>query len=225
MALPRLAVVPVRGGVASSPSCDGGGAPVAEHEAAPRIDGSSRLDERAEKEDDEAVGAFQKGDRRAFDRLVLKYQKMIYRLAVRYTGSHQDADDLAQEIFLRAYRGLGAFRAEARFSTWLYRIGVNACLNWVGGRRAGEKLPDHLVDPRPGALERLSRDEASRELREAISKLPDKQRATLVLRVYQDMSHKEIAEVMESPVGTVKANLFFAIENLRKIMKVRRDSK
>lgn len=171
-----------------------------------------------EREDEEAVQAFQRGEKDAFDRLVLKYQRMIYRLCFRYTGSHPDADDLAQDVFFRAYRGLAGFRSEARFSTWLYRIGLNVCMNWASAKKASEALPENLADAAPSAFDRLSREQATFELRRAIARLPEKQRATLLLRVDQELSHKEIAQVLGSPVGTVKANLFFALANLRKLM-------
>jgi len=177
-------------------------------------------EDREDRDDQDAVQAFQRGEKEVFDRLVLKYQRMVYRLCFRYTGNHPDADDLAQEVFVRAYRGLDGFRSESRFSTWLYRIALNAGMNWVSGRKVSETLPENLTDTAPSALERLSREQATFELRRAIERLPEKQRATLLLRVDQELSHKEIAEIMGSPVGTVKANLFFALANLRKLMGV-----
>ncbi len=180
----------------------------------------NRVTEREDQGDQDAVRAFQRGEKEAFDRLVLKYQRMVYRICFRYTGNHPDADDLAQEVFVRAYRGLEGFRSESRFSTWLYRIALNAGMNWISSRKASATLPENLADTSPSPLDRLSREQATLELRRAIERLPEKQRATLLLRVDQELSHKEIAEIMGSPVGTVKANLFFALANLRKLMGV-----
>jgi RNA polymerase sigma-70 factor (ECF subfamily) len=127
---------------------------------------------------------------------------------------------LAQEVFLRAYRGLSQFKRQSRFSTWLYRIAVNTCLNWVSSRKVKvEPLPEHLPDPAPGQVEGLSRSERSRTVREALAHLPEKQRMTLVLRTYQGMSHREISELMGSSIGTTKANFFFALRNLRKVLE------
>ncbi len=168
-------------------------------------------------EDEREVEAFRNGEQAAFDRLVLKYQRRIYRFCLRCTGSHADADDLAQEVFLHAYRGLGRFRSEARFSTWLHRIAWNACMNWTSSRRTAEALHEDLPDRAPSALDRLSREQAAGRLRQAVQGLPDKQRAVLLLRVYQELSHREIAEILGSSVGTVKANLFHALANLRRL--------
>jgi RNA polymerase sigma-70 factor (ECF subfamily) len=160
----------------------------------------------------------------AFDELVRTHRGRVYGLCYRYAGNAADAEDLAQEVFLRAYRGLPGFRAEASFSTWVYRIAVNVCLNWVSSRKRDDhELPPDLVDPGPSPVEQLSRREASAAVRRAVGKLPGKQRLTLVLRVYQELSHKEIAEVMGCPVGTAKANFFFALKNLRKQLQSESD--
>lgn len=169
------------------------------------------------REDEQEVEAFRNGDEAAFDRLVLKYQRRIYRLCLRCTGSHADADDLAQEVFLHAYRGLDRFRSEARFSTWLYRIAWNACVNWTSSKEAAEALREDLVDHAPSPFDRLSREQAAKRVRQAVARLPERQRAVLLLRVYEGLSHREIADVLGRPVGTVKANLFHALTKLRKL--------
>ncbi len=170
-------------------------------------------------DDSAAVQAAQKGDRAAFDSLVEKYQRKIYGLCYRYVNDHQDADDLVQESFLKAYRAIGRFRGDSAFSTWLYRIGVNACINFRSARRppTGE-LPEAIPDPRQGAFDGLVEDERSRAVREAVSRLPAKQRATVILKVFNEMSHEEVAQALGSSVGTVKANLFHALGNLRKLL-------
>jgi RNA polymerase sigma-70 factor (ECF subfamily) len=173
-----------------------------------------------EREDDErAVRAILAGDTEAFDALARAYRGRLLGICFRYTGNREDADDVVQDVLLRAYRGLPGFRGDASFRTWLYRIAVNACLNWTAGRRWREapvsELPV-LVDPAPTPAERLAEIEEETAVRRAIAGLPDRQRITLVLRVYEDLSHKEIAEAMGCSVGTVKANFFFALKNLRK---------
>jgi RNA polymerase sigma-70 factor (ECF subfamily) len=168
-------------------------------------------------EDREAVAASQRGQREAFDRLVQRYQRDVYRLCYRYVNNHHDASDMAQEVFLKAYRAIGSFRGDSSFSTWLYRIAVNTCLNFRAARRPiAEELPDALPDRRASAAERLEREEQARRVREAVSSLPEKQRATVILKIFHDLTHEEVAAIVGASVGTVKANLFHALGNLRK---------
>lgn len=169
-------------------------------------------------EGERAVRAFLRGERQAFDDLARAYRPRIFGICYRYTGRPEDAEDLTQEVLLRVYRGLGTFRAEARFSTWLYRVAANACSSWLASEAKRQKapLPEDVVDPSPTPLERLRRKETGARVRRAVAALPDRQRMTLVLRVYEELSLREVAEIMECPVGTVKANYFFALKNLRK---------
>jgi RNA polymerase sigma-70 factor (ECF subfamily) len=170
-------------------------------------------------EDREAIEACQRGDREAFDRLVERYQRDVYRLCYRYVNNHHDANDLAQESFLKAYRAIGRFRGDSAFSTWLYRIAVNTCLNFRALRKLpSEPLEDDVADVRRGVSDRMEQDELSEQVREAVSRLPEKQRATLILKIYHDLTHEEVAQILGSSVGTVKANLFHALGNLRKTM-------
>ena len=165
------------------------------------------------------VVASQRGDREAFDRLVERYQREIYRLCYRYLNHHEDANDLAQEAFVKAWRGIGRFRGESAFSTWLFRITVNACLNHRAARRPmAQELPEDLADPAHGAETRALRRDEARRVREAVSRLPDRQRATVILKVFQELTHEQVAQVLGSSVGTVKSNLFHALANLRRSM-------
>ena len=172
------------------------------------------------REDDrEAIEACRGGDREAFDRLVERYQRDVYRLCYRYVNNHEDANDVAQEVFLRAYRAIGRFRGDSAFSTWLYRIAVNTCLNFRAARRpASDELPETLADPGPGAESKVEKDERSRRVRDAVSRLPEKQRATVILKIYHDLTHEEVAGILGATVGTVKANLFHALGNLKKTL-------
>jgi RNA polymerase sigma-70 factor (ECF subfamily) len=172
-------------------------------------------------EDREAVEACQGGEREAFDRLVERYQRDVYRLCYRYVNNHEDANDMAQEVFIKAYRALGRFRGDSSFSTWLYRIAVNTCLNFRASRRPpGEELPEGLADASEDVGQQLEREERARRVREAVRRLPEKQRATLILKIYNDLTHQEVAVILGSTVGTVKANLFHALGNLRRILAV-----
>jgi len=179
----------------------------------PGADALSREEER------QAIEASRRGEREAFDRLVLRYQRDVYRLCYRFVNNHEDANDLAQEVFLRAWRAIPRFRGQSSFSTWLYRIAVNACLNFRALRRpATQELPEALPDPVPGAEARLESDDEARRVRTAVARLPEKQRATLILKVYHDLTHEQVAEILGSSVGTVKANLFHALGNLRRLV-------
>jgi RNA polymerase sigma-70 factor (ECF subfamily) len=163
------------------------------------------------------------GAREAFDVLVERHRRQIYRLCYRYAGNHEDAADFAQEVFLRAYRGLHRFKGESALATWLYRIAVNVCLRRVASKSPpSEPLDDDRVDlstsdadPVQSVLGR----ERARQVRRAIACLPPRQRTVLVLRVYQDLPHREIARVLGSSVGAVKANFFHALRNLRKLLE------
>ena len=157
----------------------------------------------------------------AFDLIVERHQRSVYLLCYRFVSHHEDASDLSQDVFLRAYRGLRSFRGHASLKTWLYRIGVNVCLNRVS-IKAPKSEPieeQQFVDDRAeSASDRMLRDERARRVRAAIAQLPRKQRATLVLRMYHEMSHQEIADTLGSSVGAVKANFFHALGNLKKLL-------
>jgi RNA polymerase sigma-70 factor (ECF subfamily) len=173
-------------------------------------------------DEDELVRAAQTGDRDAFGLLVKRHQRAIYRLCHRFVKDPQDASDLAQEAFLKAYRGIGRFRGDSGFSTWLYRITVNTCLNFRASRRpAGEALSDSLPAGRVELNERIDAGRLQRRVRAAVEMLPEKQRATLILKTYQELTHQEVAAILGSTVGTVKANLFHALRNLRRIIEER----
>ncbi len=161
------------------------------------------------------------GAREAFDVLVERHRRRVYQVCYRYVGNHADAADLAQEVFLRAYRGLRRFKGEAALATWLYRIAINVCRSRAGSQPpAAEPLDDGdnggsaAVDPVGSAMA----NEQAHRLRRAIARLPRRQRAVLILRIYQDLPHREIARVLGSSVGAVKANFFHAVRNLRRLL-------
>ena len=169
----------------------------------------------------ELVEACLAGRAGAFDVIVERHRRSVYQLCYRFVGNHEDARDLSQEVFLRAYRGLRSFRNQSSIATWLYRIGVNVCLNRVSAKTpASEPLDDRqFVDVRAESpSERLVADERAARVRAAIAQLPRKQRAALILRIYHEMSHQEIAEVLGSSVGAVKANFFHALGNLKRLL-------
>jgi RNA polymerase sigma-70 factor (ECF subfamily) len=168
------------------------------------------------------VEAFLAGRRDAFDVIVERHRRQVYLLCYRFTGNHEDASDLAQDVFVRAFRGLKNFKGQSSLATWLYRIGVNTSLNKAAVKRpATEPIePERHVDTgSPDPLGDIVRNEDAVLLRAAIRQLPPKQRATLILRVYHELPHEEIARTLGSSVGAVKANFFHALGNLRKLVK------
>jgi RNA polymerase sigma-70 factor (ECF subfamily) len=176
----------------------------------------------AEADDRTLVDVCLAGERSAFDVIVERHRRQVYQLCYRYVGNHEDAADLAQDAFIRAFKGLKGFKGESSLSTWLYRIAVNVCLNRLALKtpRSEPLEPAARVDAqaeRPDV--RLMRDERAAEVRAAIRQLPPKQRATLILRIYHDLTHEEIARTLGSSVGAAKANLFHALANLKKLLR------
>jgi RNA polymerase sigma-70 factor (ECF subfamily) len=160
------------------------------------------------------------GNREAFDVIVERHRRSVYQVCYRFVNNHEDASDLAQDAFVRAWKGLKNFKGEAALTTWLYRIAVNVCLNRLSTKKpdvepieSTEQFEDVRIE---GAQHALLREERAAAVRKAIANLPDKQRATLILRTYHDLSHQQIADVLGSSVGAVKANFFHALNNLKK---------
>jgi RNA polymerase sigma-70 factor (ECF subfamily) len=174
-----------------------------------------------ERDDQALVAACLAGEKGAFDELVERHRRSVYHVCFRFTSNHEDASDLAQETFVRAWKGLANFKGQAALSTWLYRIAVNVSLNRVSVKKPEVEgiEPDRLIDTSsasPG--DDLVREQRARAVRRAINALPEKQRATMILRTYHELSHQEIADILGSSVGAVKANFFHALANLKKIL-------
>jgi RNA polymerase sigma-70 factor (ECF subfamily) len=168
------------------------------------------------------VAASVAGRREAFDAIVERHRRTVYQVCYRFVSNHEDASDLSQEAFVRAWRGLKSFKGQSLLSTWLYRIAVNVCLNRVSVKTPPTETidqTDHFEDTRiEGAQSALLREERAVAVRKAIASLPKKQRATLILRTYHDLSHQQIADILGSSVGATKANFFHALANLKKIL-------
>lgn len=157
----------------------------------------------------------------AFDVIVERHQRAIYQICYRFLSNHEDASDLTQDVFLRAYRGLRNFKGQSALGTWLHRIAVNACLNRVAVKTPkSEPFEErqHTDTRTESAPDRLLRDERAARVRSAVAKLPPKQRAALILRTYQDMSHQDVAAALGTSVGAAKANVFHALQNLKRLL-------
>jgi len=160
-----------------------------------------------------------KGDHAAFENLVRSYQTMIHSITFRMTGSLADADDLSQETFIRAFQQLDSFRGESKFSSWLCRVAMNACLNWRQreSRRAEVHLQwagDNLDGSAAENTEAL--DENTRKVQAALNRLPAKQRAAMILTVYEEMNHAEAARALGCSEATVSWRVFAARAKLKR---------
>lgn len=173
--------------------------------------------------DEELVGACRAGEAYAFDVLVGRWEDRIRGAAYRFLGSEDEARDVAQEAFLKAYRGLSGFKQEARFSSWLYQIATNLCRDRLRRRKtrphvsleALEETGPVIVETRPGAHERLLARDLAETVRRAIFTLPEEQREVVILKEYQELTFLEIAQVLDVPVSTVKTRLYRGLGQLR----------
>lgn len=178
----------------------------------------------------ELVARAKAGDQDAFAQLVRDNEKRVYNLALRMVGDPDDALDLSQEAFLKAWKGLGGFKGDSAFSTWVYRLASNVCLDFLRAKKRRQELvdPAHSLDdqdaPPPPADERLrpdehlERKERSASLHRALSDLPDHHRQILVMRELSGLSYQEISEVLKLDLGTVKSRLTRARTALRKLL-------
>lgn len=171
-------------------------------------------------EDLDLINRAQGGEREAFDELVLKYQKPLYSLLYRMVSDQNDAADLLQKTFIKAFTGLGGFERRSSFKTWLYQIAINLAKNVYRERAKITKvsLDDVIIKRDPRTLDSLIQKESRLLLRRSFAGLPEKQRLTLLLRVQEGKKFEEIAMVMKCSVGTAKANYHHAVQKLKKMM-------
>lgn len=170
--------------------------------------------------DRELVDRFVAGERSAFDVLVRRHQKGMWRLIHRYVKRDADASDVAQQAFVRAFKGLTSFRGSATVRSWLYRIAINCALTWLRDHRREEPseiAEDALTEANP-APARLIGNENNAQLRAAIATLPPKQKLVLELRIFDDLSFKEVAELADCTENTAKVNFHYAVKKLRDIL-------
>ena len=177
--------------------------------------------------DEELVEACLGGDEYAFEVLVGRWERKIHGAIYRILGSEEEARDLAQEAFLKAYRGLRAFKREARFSSWLYQIALNLCRDQMRRRRGRtivsleeleEAAPGSLTQ-RPSALELVEARDMCRAVATAIADLPAEQREVIVLKEYQELTFLEIAEILDVPISTIKTRLYRGLGQLRQSLE------
>ena len=176
--------------------------------------------------DEELVARSMGGDLDSFNQLVLRWERPIFALAYRVIGREEDARDVCQETFLRAFRALKGFKGQAKFSSWLYRITLNLCRDWIRRERRqpiaqapeGVDLLDLASEATPSeSIEELvARREIGRAVARAMAELPDEQRTAIILKEYHGLTFQEIADLLDCPLSTVKTRLYQGLTVLRR---------
>lgn len=182
-------------------------------------------------EEAKIIRAVVDGNTNAFEDLVLEYQKQVYHIALKMTGSEEDAFDLSQETFLKAFRSLPTFRGEASFGSWLYRMTANLCIDFLRRkkRRGAEQIvsldteeedrrPLELPDLRYEPQSALEKKELKEKVRAGLRRLPDEQRLILVLRDVEGFSYQEISDALKIELGTVKSRIYRARAHLARLL-------
>jgi len=170
-------------------------------------------------DDERIIEACRRGDRRAFNELVRGNQQRVFRVVRRIVQDPDDAMDITQDVFIRAYQGLDGFRGGSKIFTWLYRIAVNLSINHVKSGRVRrffrfDREDGEYVDHAPGIHDGLEREEIRRSVERAIAELPAKQRAVFVLRYYEELPYEDIAGMLGTSVGGLKANYHHAMKKI-----------
>ena len=176
--------------------------------------------------DEELVARSQSGDVESFNQLILRWERPIYALAYRVIGREEEARDVCQEAFLRAFRALPGFKGQAKFSSWLYRITLNLCRDWIRRQRRTpvSQMPEDVdlaeMAATQGPVESIedlvARRELSAVVEEAMAQLPEEQRTAIILKEYHGMTFQEIAELQGCPLSTVKTRLYQGLSVLRR---------
>lgn len=180
-------------------------------------------------EENEIVRAVLSGQTDEFEKLVAAYEKQVYHIALKMTGNKEDAFDLSQDTFLKAYRSLGSFRGESSFGTWIYRLAANLCIDFLRKQQRRGKVvslddaddsgrPMELSDLRFEPQSAMEKRELSMQIREGLEKLPPDQRFILILRDIEGLSYQEIADTLKMEPGTVKSRISRARARLAKLL-------
>jgi RNA polymerase sigma-70 factor (ECF subfamily) len=170
--------------------------------------------------DNSIVERYLAGDMTAFDELMIRYERQIYRVCYRFVNNRDDAMDLAQEVFIKAFEHLSNFRRESSMKTWLYRIAMNHCINHVKkNAREFVEIKENIGSTRASVHSEMEEREQREQFRLLVKRLPPKQKAILEMRIHEQLSYEEIATMSGRSISTIKASVFFALEKLRKLVK------
>lgn len=180
----------------------------------------TRLSKYKELTDEELVQLVKVGNVEPFDELVRRHEVKIHNLCYKMLKNYDDAKDMAQETFLKAYRNIKNFDGRSRFTTWLYRIAVNNCINFMKKTHPSEEIKDEILDvPKDDPVERYKNKKLRDTIYNAIAKLPEVQKSVFTLRALEDLPYQEISAILKKPVNTVKVNYHLAVKNLKNYLK------
>jgi len=172
--------------------------------------------------DEELIKLVRTGEVEPYDELVRRYQIKIHDLCYKMVKNYDDARDVAQEVFLKAYRNINKFRGHSKFSTWLYRIAVNTSLNFIKRQRPTEEINEEILElPRDNPVQRYKNKRIREEIYRAVGRLPNVQRTVFTLRALEEMPYQEISEILKKPLSTVKVDYHLAVKNLKNYLKGR----
>lgn len=183
-------------------------------------DFTDQLSKYRELQDHELVKLVKAGELAPYDELVRRHQVKIHDLCYKMLRNYDDARDMAQETFLKAYRKINKFKGRSKFSTWLYRIAVNNCLNYIKKQKPTEELYEEITSKGQDDPVQIFKGKRFREkIQAAVAKLPEVQKAVFTLRTLEDLSYQEVSDILKKPVSTVKVNHHLAVKNLRNYLK------
>jgi RNA polymerase sigma-70 factor (ECF subfamily) len=183
---------------------------------------TKELSKYQELRDEELVKLVKAGEVAPYDELVRRHQIKIHDLCYKILRNYDDAKDMAQETFLKAYRKINKFGGRSKFSTWLYRIAVNNCLNFIKKRRPTEELFEEITGSQRDDPVQIYKNKKFQEMiYAAVAELPKVQKAVFTLRTLQDFSYQEISDILKKPVSTIKVNHHLAVKNLRNRLRGR----
>jgi len=181
---------------------------------------TSHLSKYRDLKDHELVKLVKAGELAPYDELVRRHQIKIHDLCYKMLRNYDDARDMAQETFLKAYRKINKFKGRSKFSTWLYRIAVNNCLNYIKKQKPTEELFEEITSKGQDDPVQIFKGKRFREkIQAAVAKLPEVQKAVFTLRTLEDLSYQEVSDILKKPVSTVKVNHHLAVKNLRNYLR------
>ncbi|MFA6540570.1 MAG: sigma-70 family RNA polymerase sigma factor [Bacteroidota bacterium] len=176
-------------------------------------------------DDLELIQEFKKGNEQAFNKLVLRYQEKVYWVVRRFIPDHDDANDVAQNVFVKAYQSLHSFKGESSFYTWVYRIAVNLSLNEIRRKKVRKifSIDDERTnEPQSGddhPLEKMEKAELKMMIQKAVDRLPEKQKKVFILRYFEELPYDDISVILKTSVGGLKANYFHAVKKIGEMIK------
>ncbi len=174
------------------------------------------------------IQEFNEGNEQAYNQLVLRYKEKIYWIVRRIIPDHDDADDITQNVFIKAYQSLRSFKGDSSFYTWIYRIAINLSLNEIRRKKFHKTFSiddeiHQISTPDDQPIDTLIKEERTRLIKSAIEQLPDKQKKVFLLRYYEELPYEEIAKILHTSVGGLKANYFHAVKKIGEHLKNERN--